>query len=176
MPQLLEVSFTPSLEDLVALHTTALKRSPTLRKRLILSWVVIPVGLCTLAIGLWVAGVYEFVAIGIALAGVLVALFFPLVRRSWIVQWAWQHARMTAEGGLGPITLTLSDDEFRVRGKVTDTTARWENMKGVVAGLKHTIIVVTEQLVVIVPRSALGNDTNYMAVRDFALAKLERLA
>lgn len=169
---MLEVSFTPALEDMVAHHTFALNRSPELRRRLRVSWVAIPVGLWVVALVLWLAGTYPPLAIGIAVAGVVVALFFPVIRRSWIGQWAQQHARFNAEGGFGRLTLTLTDDEFRLRGEVTDTTARWEKMKGVVVGADYTAILITEQITVVIPRRALENDASYAAVRDFALAKL----
>lgn len=115
-------------------------------------------------------------AVGIAVSGVLLALFFPIVRLLWISQWAWQHATAAAEAGLTPQTLTLTDDELRVQGQVTNTTARWAKMHGVVAGADHTFVLVAEQEMVMVSRVAVGDDAVYAAVRDFAAARLPNLS
>lgn len=169
---MLEMTCTNSMDDLVAFHTFALKRSPYLRKRLVRSWVVLPVGLVVIALVLWAAATYPPLALSVAVSGAVIALFFPLIWQSWIWQWARQLAAQNAAGGLFPTTLTLTDDVLRVRGRVTETTARWDMMVGVEAGPDHTFILVTELFAVVVPRHTLGREEDYAAVRDFALAKL----
>lgn len=173
---MLEVTYTLTWQDLLTGYTFFLKRSPLVRKRLAVSRVAILLGLPAVAVGLWLAGVSPPLAIGIGGSGVLLALFFPIVRLLWISQWAWQHATAAVEAGLTPQTLTLTDDELRVQGQVTNTTARWEKMKGVVAGADHTFILVTEQEMVVVSRVAVGDDAVYAAVRDFAAARLPKLS
>lgn len=168
----LEVTYTLTWQDLFTGSTFYLKRSPMLRKRLAVSRVIILLGLPAIALGLWLSGVYPPVAVGLAVGGVLLGLFFPVVRLLWISQWAWQLANASAERGPTPQTLTLTDDELRVRGQVTNTTARWDKMHGVVAGADHTYILLAEQEMVIVSRTAVGDDAVYDAVREFAAARL----
>jgi hypothetical protein len=167
-----EVTYTLTWQDLFTGYTFALKRSPLLRKRLAVSRVVILLGLPAVALGLWLAGVYPPVAIGLAVTGAILGLFFPIVRLLWILQSAWQVADAAAKQGLAPQTLTMTDDELRVQGQVTNTTARWAKMHGVVAGADHTYILLAEQEMVVVSRTAVGDDAVYAVVRDFAAARL----
>jgi hypothetical protein len=173
---MMEVKCTPTWDDVLAFNTFALKTSPEVRKRLVISWFVFTLGTWTLAAVFWLSGVYPPLAIGVTVAGAIIALGFPLLRRVWIRQYAWQSARANAHGGISQFTMTLADDVFRVRGEVTEVIARWEKMKGVVVGEGRTYILITDQFAVVVSPAALGGEVDYAAVRDFAVAKLRPLS
>lgn len=169
---MLEVTYTTTVEDLVEFNTFALTRSAYMLRRLAVTWVVLPTLIVAAALVLWLAGTYVGITIGVVCSGVVIALLFPFIRRSWVRQWARQLANQAVRDGFRPVTLTLTEATFSVRGEVTETTARWEKMQGVV-GEDRTYILISDQMAAVVSPAALGDDARYAAVRDFACSKLK---
>lgn len=173
---MLEVSYTPTVDDMVSFHMFTVKRSAQVRQRLVFGWVGIPFGLLVMAVALWLAGVYLPVPIGLTVAGVLVALTFPMLNRMSVTRFVRRQVEdLVARGAVGRLTLTLTDGELRVKGQVTDTSAKWDKIRGIVAGEDCTYIFLTESFAVVVPRHALPSDADYAAVRDFAADRVPEL-
>lgn len=171
----MEVSYATTIDDYVAYNMHALKRSPSMKWRLALGWVLVPLG-CWIGAALMVSG-DPAIAAALAISGVAYAVTGPFVQRAWIASAVRAYARdLGASGVIGRITLVLDDDTLTERTESVQSVARWRDMKGVEVVGDCTYIYVTGLLAAIVPRHGFERPEDYEAVRDFAVAKLGRPA
>lgn len=75
-------------------------------------------------------------------------------------------------GVVGRITLVLTDEKLTYRTETVESVARWGDMKGVEVVGECTYIWVSGLQAAIIPRHGFEREEDYVAVRDFALAKL----
>ena len=169
----MEVTYTTTLDDYVAFSMHMLKRSPTMRWRVGLSWTVIPVA-CWISALLLVSTV-PAAAATLAFGGLAYAGMYPLIQHAWVTSTIRAYAKdVGVRGVIGRTTLVLADDTLTERAEAVQSVARWQDMKGVEVVGDCTYIYVTGLLAAIVPRQGFERDEDYEAVRDFALAKLAR--
>ena len=171
----MEVSYTTTIDDYVAYSMHALKRSPSMKWRLALGWVLIPLG-CWVGAALLASG-DPALAAGLAAGGAACAVIAPPVQRASIASAVRAYAHdLGTRGVIGRITLVLEDDTLTERTESVQSVARWRDMQGVEVVGDCTYIHVTGLLAAIVPRRGFERPEDYEAVRDFAVAKLGKSA
>ncbi len=171
----MEVSYTTTVDDYVAYNMHAIKRSPSLKRRLVLGWLFVPLW-CWIGAALLFDGNPTPAAV-LAAAGVVYAVIHPFVQRASITSAFRAYAQdLGVQGVIGRIHLTLENDTFTERTELVQSVARWRDMRGVEVVGDCTYIYVTGLLAAIVPRRGFENPEDYDAVRDFAVAKLGKHA
>lgn len=180
-PTALEVSYIVTLDDHVAFSLHWLKRSgsgapPTWP---LVVWALLAVG--GLIGGYQLADTNPAVASPLRIAGV----WFAILGVAWPILYPPLHwaairsavRRQAEQLGLGRerrITLALTEDTLTEWADSVESVARWDAMKGVEVVGDCTYIYVTSMLTAVVPRHGFKRPETYEAVRDFALAKLDR--
>ena len=171
----MEVSYTTTLDDYVACSLHSLKRSPSMKWRLALGWVLGPLG-CWIGAALMV-GVNPAIAAVLAVSGVVCAVIVPSFQRASIASAVRAYAQdLGASGVIGRITLVLDDDTLTERTESVQSVAHWRTMRGVEVVGDCTYIYVTGLLAAIMPRRGFERPEDYEAVRDFAVTKLGKPA
>jgi hypothetical protein len=170
-----EVSYTTTLDDYVALSLHVMKRSPSMRSRFWLGWTLL-----TLAFLIGAAFLVTINPVGAAVLSVLAvayAISYPFVHRAWVASAVRAYAEdLGTRGVIGRITLILTDETLTERTASVESVARWRDMVGVEVVGDCTYIYVTGLLAAIIPRHGFEREEDYEAVRDFVLAKLRKPA
>jgi hypothetical protein len=166
-----EVSYTTTLDDYVAFSLHTFKRSPSMKRRFVAAWVLVPLAFLLLAAMVW--GSDRFVAFSLAAGGVGAAILHPFLYRKNLERAVRAYAQdLGARGVIGRITLVLTDESLTERTETTQSVARWQDMKGVEVVGDCTYIWVTGITAAIIPRHCFEREEDYEAVREFAVAKL----
>lgn len=164
----MEVTYTTTVDDYVAWCMHNRKRSPTQKWLYRTGWLLIPLG-CFIRAATLFAQAVPSAAITWALAGVIYTVIYPLFIR-WSIR-AYAQDQGT-RGVIGRITLVLTDDTLTERTESVQSVVRWQDMAGVDVVAERTYIYVTGMLAAIIPQHGFERAEDYMAVRDFAVAKL----
>lgn len=168
----MEVSYSLTPDDLVALNLHLMRRSPSYRRRFVIGWVLVPTAFVLAALAASVADAHPAYVVCPLLGAVLLTTLYPFLYRWNVRRQVRAYGReATARGALGRTTLVLTDDTLTVRTKAAETVARWEAMRGVTEDADYIYIHLSAVSVATVPRRDLDGE-QYAAVRDFARAKL----
>jgi hypothetical protein len=166
-----KVSYTTTLDDYVKFSMHTLMRSPSMKWRLALGWILLPVGSWMWAA--LIAKTYPTEALMLASGGALFFVVYPFFQRAWIRSSVRAYAKdLGARGVIGHITLLLEDDTLTESTDSVRSTARWKDMKGIKEVGDCTYIYVTGLLTAIIPRHGFDRVEDYEAVKEFAFAKL----
>lgn len=167
----MEVTYKTTLDDFVAYNMHLLKRSPSMRQKMVLSWVLLPIVCLFWAYIL--ANPYPFSAVFLVVAGVFIAIFYPLIYRGWVASSVRAYAQdLDARGVIGQITLILEEDTLTERAGAVQSVVRWQEMKGMEIVGEVTYVYVTGLLAAIIPKHGFERSEDYESVQAFVLAKL----
>jgi hypothetical protein len=170
-----EVNYTTTLDDYVAFNLHTLKRSPSMKWRFGIGWVLLPLG-CWMAAAQSASSNPEL-AVVLATGGLVYAIAYPFVYRAWVGRAIRAYAQDLGDRGvIGRITLVLTEESLTERTEAVQSVARWRDMKGVAVVGDCTYIYVTGLLTAIIPRHGFEREEDYEAVREFAVAKLGKPA
>jgi hypothetical protein len=166
-----EVSYTTTIDDYVTFSLHTLTRSPSMKWRFSISWILLPLG-CWIWAALLANDNPELAAM-LAIGGVAYAIVYPFVHRVYVNRAVRAYAQdLGTRGVIGRITLVFADDTLTERTESVQSVARWRDMKGVEVVGDCTYVYVTGLLATIIPRHGFERAEDYDAVREFAVAKL----
>jgi hypothetical protein len=168
-----KVRYTVTLDDFVAYHLHMTKKSGAARTGYLMVWLGFPL-ICAL-VAVW-ALQPDFVPVAFVL--VVVAVFwlfaFPGLHRSAIARNVRSFVKnLGARGVICERTLILSEDRLVSISETFRIEVLWGNMTGVDVVGECTYLFISGIFAVILPRHGFDSDSEYEAVRDFALRKLD---
>ena len=168
----MEVTYTTTVDDFVALQRHFLRKFRAARVVDLLVWLLVPAVAVLAAVVLliedfWEAGLY------VALGGLLFAVLYPLMGPSIFDRLIRLCARqMGTHGAIGRTTLVLTNESFVEITETTRTEVRWEDIHGVDEAGDYTFIFVTGLSAAIVPRNGFCDAAEYQMVRELVLARI----
>ncbi len=174
----MEVRYTTTIEDYVALCRFLQKRSTIVRAKEMIGWLLVPT---LIAIGaIVILSADGFTADGTIYVGVLAAtlvaislVLFPFVF-GWVnFVWISRYVKeLGMRGDIGPITLILTDAPLVEITETTRSEVKWKDIHSIHESGDYTFIMVTGMSAAILPRHGFALDGDYFMVRDFAKARI----
>jgi hypothetical protein len=166
-----EVRYTTTMDDLIDAMVHVRRTMPFLRRmnQLIVGMIIVGGGLWTLILFAESPTAALFVGL---LTIVFVAAYPQFHRVTERRHVGKQINAMGAHGLIGRITLVLTDESLTEQTETVRSEVRWQDMNRVEVVGDITYIFLTGMSMAIIPRHGFERDEDYMAVRDFAIAKL----
>lgn len=167
----MEVRYTVTLEDFVALNLYLTRKSGAGRARYLLIWLGVPTLCAAGAVRVLELG-REPLAFGLALLAAVCLFTFPLAYKVGLARNVRAFVKsLGGRGIIGERALVLSDDYLVAISETFRTEVRWENLSGVDVVGDATYVFVSGISALILPRRGCDSDAEYEAARDFALQK-----
>ena len=168
----MQVRYTVSLDDFVALNLYLTRKSGAGRPGFLMVWLGLPILCATGAVWLLELG-REMVAIWLLGVAVFWLLMIPSRFREGQARGIRAFVKkLGGRGIIGERGLSLSEELLVAVSETFRTEVRWENMTGVDVVGDTTYIFISGISALILPRHGFDSDAEYEAVRDFALRKL----
>ncbi len=168
----MQVRYTVSLDDFVALNLYLTRKSGAGRPGYLMVWLVPPI-LCAAGAVRALQHDHEPAAILFAAVAVFWLIFLPFRYRDALARNVRAFVKkLGGRGIIGERGLSLSEEMLVAVSETFRTEVRWENMTGVDVVGDCTYIFISGISALIVPRHGFDGDEEYEAVRDFALRKL----
>ncbi|MBP3956903.1 YcxB family protein [Gemmata sp. G18] len=170
----MEVTYTTTLDDYVALCMHLTKQSSFMKRQVSLLWLLLPLGLLISAALL--ASSSPVGAAILIVVGVTYAVIFPGIRRANLSSGFRTFAQeLGTRGVISRITLVLTEDTLTERTDSVVSVVHWQDMKGVKEVGESLYIYVTGMSFAIIPRHGFEREKDYEAAREFVLSKLKKL-
>jgi hypothetical protein len=167
-----EVRYTVTLEDFVALNLYLTRKSGVGRAGYLTVWLGLPL-LCMVGAAQVLQHDNQPMAFGLMAVAVFTLVIFPSSYRAALARNARAFVKkLGGRGIIGERTLILSEESLVAISETFRTEARWENMTGVDVVGDYTYIFIAGISALILPRHGCDSDEEYDAARDFALRKL----
>jgi hypothetical protein len=168
----MEVRYTVSLNDFVALSLYLNRKSGAGRTGYLVAWLGLPIFCAAGAVWLLQSDC-EPLAVGLAGLAAFWLIIFPYRFRDAPARNVRTHVKnLGGRGIIGERAVILSEEKLVAISETFRTEVRWENMTGVEVVGECTYVFISGISALILPRHGFATDEEYEAVRDFALRKL----
>ena len=153
------ISYSLTENDVIAFNQYHITHSPLLKRRQLITRVVLPLVLVLLAAFYYSADNRLFMPIYLVSLGVLVAVGAPTLQRRASARLMRKMLKEGQNRGLfGARTVTLTPNGVEVLGEALDSRFKWSLIEKVVSSDTHIFIYVSAMNAFVIPKTAFAND------------------
>jgi YcxB-like protein len=167
----MQVTYTTTLDDFVALNRHVSQKSSDVRISFLMRWLFPPMIGVALALVLGVLYDLSSIAWFVIAVSIVYALIYPSFSRVWIDQYIRKHLK-PYEKLAGKTTMILGEESLTVINEIARSEMKWKDIERVDVNGDYTFIFLVGKSAAILPKHGFESIKDYEEARDLALAKV----